>query len=184
MRAHAVLILQVLQLYRTRLWSWLEWPAIRYRAISYPCTYMPRMGASVGRRLPGNSDHSTWLDSGYDRSRERILLLIERPFLRLKYAVPGCARRRVPASHPQPATRTVHNFTVTLMGAFAWPPLRQAESSGQCLGLGTTRRSGKDKARKDRPSPRNGKVDTDCRSRIANLRSELRSRSGPIPTER
>ena len=50
----AVLIVQVLQLYQTRLWRWLEWPAVRYLgAISYPMYLYHAWGASVGRRVPG-----------------------------------------------------------------------------------------------------------------------------------
>lgn len=51
----AVLIVQLLQLYHSRLWSWLEWPAIRYLgAISYPMYLYHAWGGSIGRRLPGN----------------------------------------------------------------------------------------------------------------------------------
>lgn len=51
----AVGIVQVMQLSRTRLWSWLEWPAVRYLgAISYPMYLYHAWGASVGRRLPGD----------------------------------------------------------------------------------------------------------------------------------
>jgi peptidoglycan/LPS O-acetylase OafA/YrhL len=51
----AVAIVQVLQLYETRLWRWLEWPVARYLgAISYPMYLYHAWGASIGRRLPGN----------------------------------------------------------------------------------------------------------------------------------
>jgi peptidoglycan/LPS O-acetylase OafA/YrhL len=51
----AVAIVQVLQLYDTRLWRWLEWPVTRYLgAISYPMYLYHAWGASVGRQLPGD----------------------------------------------------------------------------------------------------------------------------------
>jgi peptidoglycan/LPS O-acetylase OafA/YrhL len=51
----AVAIVQVLQLSRTRLWSWLEWPAVRYLgAISYPMYLYHAWGDSIGRRVPGD----------------------------------------------------------------------------------------------------------------------------------
>ena len=101
----AVLIVQVLQLYRTRLWSWLEWPAIRYLgAISYPMYLYHAWGASVGRQLPGNAGLLEFLAG----ILATIILasgsyyFIERPFLRLKprgAQNPGDA----PFSRPQSA---------------------------------------------------------------------------------
>lgn len=83
----AVLIVQVLQLYRTRLWCWLEWPAVRYLgAISYPMYLYHAWGASVGRRVPGDS----WLLDLVAGVLATIILasgsyyFIERPFLKLK----------------------------------------------------------------------------------------------------
>jgi peptidoglycan/LPS O-acetylase OafA/YrhL len=83
----AVLIVQVMQLYRTRLWCWLEWPVIRYLgAISYPMYLYHAWGASVGRRFPGNSPLLDFLAG----ILATIILasgsyhFIERPFLKLK----------------------------------------------------------------------------------------------------
>jgi peptidoglycan/LPS O-acetylase OafA/YrhL len=51
----AIGIVQVLQLYQTRWWGWLEWSAVRYiGAISYPMYLYHAWGASIGRRVPGN----------------------------------------------------------------------------------------------------------------------------------
>jgi peptidoglycan/LPS O-acetylase OafA/YrhL len=51
----AVLIVQVLQLYQTRVWSWLEWRTVRYiGAISYPMYLYHAWGGSIARRVPGN----------------------------------------------------------------------------------------------------------------------------------
>lgn len=83
----AILIVQVLQLYQTRLWSWLEWPVMRYLgAISYPMYLYHGWGASIGRRFPGGSPPLEFaagvlativLASG-------SYYFIERPFLKLK----------------------------------------------------------------------------------------------------
>ena len=102
----AVLIVQVLQLYRTRLWSWLEWPAVRYLgAISYPMYLYHAWGASVGRRLPGDSDALDFLAGVL----ATIVLasgsyyLIERPFRRLKLRrAPDAREDASEASRPQP----------------------------------------------------------------------------------
>ncbi len=83
----ATLIVQLLQLYRTRLWCWLEWPAVRYLgAISYPIYLYHQWGASVGRRIAGDA-HAFELAAGVMAT---IVLatgsyyVIERPFLKLK----------------------------------------------------------------------------------------------------
>jgi len=83
----AALIAQLLQLYRTRLWSWLEWPAVRYLgAISYPIYLYHQWGASVGRRLSGNA-HGIEFAAGVAATivlASGSYYVIERPFLRLK----------------------------------------------------------------------------------------------------
>jgi peptidoglycan/LPS O-acetylase OafA/YrhL len=83
----ATLIVQLLQLYRARLWCWLEWPAVRYLgAISYPIYLYHQWGASVGRRIAGDA-HAFELVIGVTAT---IILatgsyfIIERPFLKLK----------------------------------------------------------------------------------------------------
>ena len=51
-----VLIVHVLQLYRTRSWSWLERPSIRcLGGISYRIYLSHAWGASIGRRFPGDA---------------------------------------------------------------------------------------------------------------------------------
>src|SRR5439155_22189492 len=83
----AVLIAQLLQLYRTRLWRWLEWPAVRYLgAISYPIYLYHQWGASVGRRLPGDA-HGAEFAVGVLATivlASGSYYVIERPFLKLK----------------------------------------------------------------------------------------------------
>jgi len=83
----AALIAQLLQLYRTRLWCWREWPAVRYLGtISYPIYLYHQWGASVGRRLAGDA-HAVEFAAGVMAT---IVLatgsyyVIERPFLKLK----------------------------------------------------------------------------------------------------
>jgi peptidoglycan/LPS O-acetylase OafA/YrhL len=83
----AILIVQLLQLYKTRMWSWLEWPSVRYLgAISYPIYLYHAWGASLGRRLVGSA-HSLDFAAAVVFT---ILLasgsyfMIERPFLKLK----------------------------------------------------------------------------------------------------
>lgn len=98
----AVLIVQLLQLCQTRLWRWLEWPAVRYLgAISYPIYLYHQWGASVGRRLPGES-HGVEFAAGVIATiflASGSYYVIERPFLRLKarYA----PEKPVTSSRPQ-----------------------------------------------------------------------------------
>jgi len=83
----AILIVQLLQLYKSRVWSWLEWPTVRYLgAISYPIYLYHAWGASIGRRLVGSAPSLEFaaavictilLASG-------SYFVIERPFLKLK----------------------------------------------------------------------------------------------------
>jgi peptidoglycan/LPS O-acetylase OafA/YrhL len=83
----AVLIAQLLQLYRTRLWCWLEWPVIRYLGtISYPIYLYHQWGASVGRRLGGGT-YSVEFAAGVLATialASGSYFVIERPFLKLK----------------------------------------------------------------------------------------------------
>jgi peptidoglycan/LPS O-acetylase OafA/YrhL len=51
----AIAIVQVIQVHGSRLWSWLEWPVLRYiGAISYPMYLYHAWGLSLGRRMPGD----------------------------------------------------------------------------------------------------------------------------------
>jgi peptidoglycan/LPS O-acetylase OafA/YrhL len=103
----AVLIVQVLQLYRTRLWCWLEWPAVRYLgAISYPMYLYHAWGASVGRRFPGDSQVLEF----FAGLLATIILasgsyhFIERPFLKLKLLrQPEVRGDASSGSRPQPS---------------------------------------------------------------------------------
>jgi peptidoglycan/LPS O-acetylase OafA/YrhL len=83
----ATLIVQLLQLYRTRLWSWLEWRTVRYLgAISYPIYLYHQWGASVGRRIVGDA-HAFEFAAGVIATialASGSYYVIERPFLRLK----------------------------------------------------------------------------------------------------
>jgi peptidoglycan/LPS O-acetylase OafA/YrhL len=103
----ATLIVQLLQLYQTRLWCWLEWPAIRYLgAISYPIYLYHQWGASVGRRLAGDA-HAFELAAGVMATivmATGSYYVIERPFLKLKarYA-PEMRRRKSPTEDPAPS---------------------------------------------------------------------------------
>ena len=96
----AVLIAQLLQLYATPLWSWLEWPAVRYLGvISYPIYLYHQWGASIGRRLPGDN---LLLDFVAGVVATVVLAsgsyyVIERPFLRLKKRFSAEERKGVPA---------------------------------------------------------------------------------------
>ena len=103
----AILIVQVLQLSRTRLWCWLEWPAVRYLgAISYPMYLYHAWGASVGRRFPGDSRLLDFL-AGVVAT---VILgsgsyyFIERPFLRFKPSrILNARENALTASGPQPS---------------------------------------------------------------------------------
>lgn len=104
----ATLIVQLLQLYRTRLWSWLEWPTIRYLgAISYPIYLYHQWGASVGRRIAGDA-HAFEFAAGVIATialASGSYYVIERPFLRLKarYAPETRASSSPPEDRTQPA---------------------------------------------------------------------------------
>jgi peptidoglycan/LPS O-acetylase OafA/YrhL len=104
----ATLIVQLLQLYRTRLWSWLEWRSIRYLgAISYPIYLYHQWGASVGRRIVGDA-HAFEFTAGVIATialASGSYYVIERPFLRLKvrYAPEARAISSPIEDRPQPA---------------------------------------------------------------------------------
>ena len=83
----AVFIVQMLRLYRTRLWSWLESPVVRYLGvISYPLYLWHQWGLSAGHHLRGAGALGEFV-AGIGVS---ILLasgsyyVIERPFLALR----------------------------------------------------------------------------------------------------
>jgi peptidoglycan/LPS O-acetylase OafA/YrhL len=102
----AILIVQLLQLYRTRLWSWLEWPTVRYLgAISYPIYLYHQWGASVGRRIAGDA-HAFEFAAGVMATivlASGSYYVIERPFLKLKarYAPETRAHASAPEEHTQ-----------------------------------------------------------------------------------
>ena len=91
----AVLIAQLLQLYGSRLWRWLELAAVRYLGkISYPIYLYHQWGASFGRRVhvpslqfAGGVVATVALASG-------SYYVVERPFLKLK--------ARFSSENPQP----------------------------------------------------------------------------------
>lgn len=104
----ATLIVQLLQLYRTRLWRWLEWPAVRYLgAISYPIYLYHQWGASVGRRIAGDA-HAFEFAAGVMATialATGSYYVIERPFLKLKarYAPDTRARTSPSEDRTQPS---------------------------------------------------------------------------------
>jgi peptidoglycan/LPS O-acetylase OafA/YrhL len=93
----AVLIVQLLQLYTSSLWSWIEWPAVRYLGtISYPMYLYHAWGGSFGRLLPGHWQVGEFL-AGVVATvglASGSYYFIERPFLKLKkrYASGGPAQ--------------------------------------------------------------------------------------------
>jgi len=104
----ATLIVQLLQLYGTRLWSWLEWRTVRYLgAISYPIYLYHQWGASVGRRIAGDA-HAFEFAAGVIATialASGSYYVIERPFLRLKarYAPETRANSSLVEDRAQPA---------------------------------------------------------------------------------
>jgi len=104
----AALIAQLLQLYSTRLWRWLELPAVRYLgAISYPIYLYHQWGASVGRRLAGNV-HSLEFAAGVLATivlATGSFYVIERPFLKLKkrYGQELRSKASAPEGRTQPS---------------------------------------------------------------------------------
>lgn len=82
----AVLIAQLLQLYPSRLWSWLEWRSIRYLgAISYPIYLYHQWGFSFGNRVPAG--HLIAFAASVAATialATGSYYVIERPFLKLK----------------------------------------------------------------------------------------------------
>jgi peptidoglycan/LPS O-acetylase OafA/YrhL len=83
----AVLIVQLLQLHGTPLWSWLDTPAVRYLGvISYPMYLYHAWGASFGHRFPV---HGRGIEFAAGLLATILLAsgsyyFIERPFLRVK----------------------------------------------------------------------------------------------------
>jgi peptidoglycan/LPS O-acetylase OafA/YrhL len=119
----AVFITQILQLYRSRLWSWLEWPAVRYLGrISYPMYLYHAWGASVGRRIPGDVQAIEFAASVL----ATIILasgsyyLIERPFLKLKARRVSNAWEHLPRA-PQPVIARARSFGSTWKPRQAFP---------------------------------------------------------------
>jgi peptidoglycan/LPS O-acetylase OafA/YrhL len=110
----ATLIVQLLQLYQSRLWSWLEWPTVRYLgAISYPIYLYHQWGTSVGRRVAGDA-HVFEFAAGVVATivlASGSYYVVERPFLRLKarYA----PETRAEASPPEDRTQTAVVFATS-----------------------------------------------------------------------
>jgi peptidoglycan/LPS O-acetylase OafA/YrhL len=96
----ALLIVQLLQLYNTALWSWIEWPAVRYLGrISYPMYLYHGWGGSFGRLIPGHSP-SLELIGGVIATialASGSYYVIEQPFLKLKKRFEPSRRAHRPA---------------------------------------------------------------------------------------
>jgi peptidoglycan/LPS O-acetylase OafA/YrhL len=102
----AVLIAQLLQLFRTRLWRWLEWPAVRYLgAISYPIYLYHQWGAAVGRRFSGDSQAVEFATGVLATIvlASASYYVVERPFLNLKARF--APEMRANASRPEERTQ-------------------------------------------------------------------------------
>jgi peptidoglycan/LPS O-acetylase OafA/YrhL len=100
----AVLIIQLLQLAQSRLWSWLEWPLVRYvGAISYPLYLWHQWGLGVGHRFQAAGLVGEFA-AGLLASvvvASGSYYLIERPFLALKRrfeSVPPTVARAAPGA--------------------------------------------------------------------------------------
>jgi peptidoglycan/LPS O-acetylase OafA/YrhL len=101
----AVFIVQMLQLYRTRLWAWLETPVVRYLGvISYPLYLWHPWGLGAGHHVHVAGPVGEFavgvlaciaLASG-------SYFVIERPFLALKRRFEPAAAAARP-THPSPA---------------------------------------------------------------------------------
>ena len=83
----AVLIVQLLQLYQHRLWSWLEHPVTRYLGvISYPLYLWHQWGLGLGHRLmaaPVLVQFGTGV-AACVAVASGSYYLVERPFLRMR----------------------------------------------------------------------------------------------------
>jgi peptidoglycan/LPS O-acetylase OafA/YrhL len=134
-----VFITQILQLYRSRLWSWLEWPAVRYLGrISYPMYLYHAWGASVGRRVPGDA-HAIEFAAGVLATivlASGSYYFIERPFLKLKARRVSNAWEYIPRA-PHAAIVGARSFgsTLTLRRTFRFRfsalPIRPGAQSGE-----------------------------------------------------
>jgi peptidoglycan/LPS O-acetylase OafA/YrhL len=101
----AILIVQLLQLSLTAAWRWLEWPVVRYLgAISYPIYLYHQWGASVGRRLSGDSQAGEFVAGVLATIvlASASYYVIERPFLKLK----AHYEPEMNAKTPRPEERT------------------------------------------------------------------------------
>jgi peptidoglycan/LPS O-acetylase OafA/YrhL len=96
----AVLIVQLLQLYRARLWSWLEHPVARYvGTISYPLYlyHLIALRAGAGLHLTSRFANLAVTVGGAIALASISYYLVERPFLRLKQRFAAEVRRPVRA---------------------------------------------------------------------------------------
>ena len=99
-----LLIVQILQLYQSRFWRWLEWPATRYiGAISYPMYLYHAWGASIGRRVPGNFLYIKFAGGVIATIALASIsyYIIERPILRLKPRRQQPRAEVLPEIHPE-----------------------------------------------------------------------------------
>jgi peptidoglycan/LPS O-acetylase OafA/YrhL len=104
----AILLVQMLLLVRSRCWSWLEHPVLRYLGtLSYPLYLYHNKGLNLGWRLTGL--HPVWqLVIGLLASFLLALgsyLLVERPFLALK--------KRFAGGEPRQADQAGRNTSAT-----------------------------------------------------------------------
>ena len=102
----AILITQLLQLYETPLWSWLERPSVRYLgAISYPMYLYHQWGQSLGHRahfLSTGGQFAVGLVSTVVLATGSYNL-IEKPFLLLKKRFTARTRKPVMTTYHLPA---------------------------------------------------------------------------------
>ncbi len=110
----AVFITQLLQLYTSKLWSWIEHPVARYLGtISYPIYLYHQWGASVGRHLPGTGRPREFVGGVLATIviASTSYYVIERPFLSLKHrferggkdsqGIRAAPAQAAPVAHPE-----------------------------------------------------------------------------------
>ena len=105
----AIFIVQVLQLYRKPLWSWLELPLVRYLGtISYPLYLYHQWGLGAVQRLYALPEGVQFLAGTLVciAVASGSYFVVERPFLRLKRRLEIASTERTTLAHVYPPRAT------------------------------------------------------------------------------
>jgi len=126
----AVFIVQMLRLYRTRLWAWLETPVVRYLGtISYPMYLWHMWGVGVGYhfRVAGKVGEFVAGVLACIALATGSYFVIERPFLKLKRRFEPGARAPGPTRIGTPGKQSASAIGSAVQAAT--PPMESSDGS-------------------------------------------------------